>query len=258
MIKKRINVLITVFTLLAAGFLALIAVTPDDVLSFYYTQKRQGNLLVLMYHDISLEAPQDTKLMAVVTTGEKLTADIDALLELDYLPISLEDYYNGKVDSGQKYFALTFDDGYMSVYDIAYPILREKQIPAAVFFNTGMEHYPAFLHYQQLQELEQSGLVKIYTHLAYHDRATKLPLEEFIHQLESSVDFLNTYVGEKPMFMAYPYGDYNRITYRIVREHGILLQFAQKIRFPAEDILVRVNVPYNIDIKKLIKESPHN
>ncbi len=33
--------------------------------------------------------------------------------------------------------AITFDDGYQNVFDVAFPVLREFQFPATVFINTG-------------------------------------------------------------------------------------------------------------------------
>jgi peptidoglycan/xylan/chitin deacetylase (PgdA/CDA1 family) len=33
--------------------------------------------------------------------------------------------------------AITFDDGYQNVFDVAFPVLREFQFPATVFLNTG-------------------------------------------------------------------------------------------------------------------------
>jgi len=266
--KRKTEILTIIFTLLAVGFFAALALMPDvRAITLQYPLAkqptppnyiRQANLLILMYHDVCLEPPEDAEQKKLVTTAEKLAADIDALLELGYEPISLEDYYYGLAKPAQKYFVISFDDGYRGVYDIAYPLLLEKQIPAVVFFNTGMEHYEAFLHYQQLQELEQSGLFKIYTHLAYHDSAKELPPEEYTRYLEASVKFLNTYLGEKPMFLAYPYGRYNRETYQVALEHGIKLQLAQKMLFPAADILLRVNVPYDVDMKKLVKRATHN
>ena len=264
--KNKAKILSMAFILLAIGFFGVFSLLQNS--GAFSTQAehvlappafvRQSNLLVLMYHDVSQIPPVGPEQIAVVTTAEKLAADIDALLDLGYLPISLEDYHFGLTEPDKKYFAITFDDGYMGVYDNAYPVLLEKQIPAAVFFNTGMEHYQAFLHYQQLQELEQSGLFRIYTHLAYHKRATEIPIEEYERQLDASIQFLSDYVGEKPMFLAYPYGDYDRKIYLAAREHGIALQFAQKRRFKADDILIRVNVPYNADINKLVKKAPHH
>jgi len=220
---------------------------------------RQGNLLVLMYHEVDPTPPVDKASLALYTTPEKLTQDIDDLLGLGYTPISLVDYYNGQAQAGHNYFAITFDDGYQGVYQYAFPLLQELQVPASVFFNTGMEADKAFLHYWQLQEMAQSGFFTIYSHLAYHERATKLPAGQFECYLQASLDFLQKYVGDQgPMFLAYPYGDYNRATYDTARAAGIKLQFAQKMQFPAADVLVRVNVPYNVQMQDLLKKAPLN
>lgn len=225
--------------------------------------RQNGNFLVLMYHDFCVEPPQSTEQKSLFTTGEKFAADIDALLALGYLPISLEDYYLGKADPEQKYFAITFDDGYQGVFNFAYPVLVEKQVPGAVFFNTGQAWTLGFLHYWQLREFEEAGLLKIYSHLAYHVKATEQTAEDFTSYLDASLrdlrQYLYEYVGvENSLFMAYPYGDYNRQVYDIAVERGIKLQFVQKKLFAADDVLVRVNVPYDADMAKLVKKAPHN
>lgn len=219
---------------------------------------RQANLLVLMYHDLSPQPPQDAERIALTTTAEKFSADIDALLELGYEPISLEDYYYGLAEAGQKYFVISFDDGYAGIHDLAYPVLLEKQVPACIFFNTGMEIYDSFLDYGQLWHMEKSGLIKVYSHLEYHINATELSIEEFNDYLDTSMTKLRRFLWEDNKFLAYPYGAYNRKTYRAAHEYGVQLQLTQKMLFPAADVLVRVNVPYDADMKKLVKKAPHN
>ncbi|MCL1974629.1 MAG: polysaccharide deacetylase family protein [Firmicutes bacterium] len=219
---------------------------------------KHAKLLVLMYHDISEETPLDAERIAITTTAAKLAADIDDLIELGYEPIALEDYYNGQAQAGHKYFVISFDDGYVGVHDLAYPVLVEKQVPACIFFNTGMEIYDTFLSYGQLWHMEKSGLIKVYSHLEYHINATEMTQEEFIEALDTSMTKLRRFLWQEQKFLAYPYGAYNRKTYKAAQEFGVQLQLVQKKLFFATDVLVRVNVPYDANINKLIKMAPYN
>ena len=219
---------------------------------------KHSNLLVLMYHDICQDPPEDAERIAIATTAQKLATDIDTLLELGYKPIALEDYYLGLAEAEQKYFVISFDDGYVGVHDLAYPVLQEKQVPACVFFNTGMEIYDTFLSYGQLWHMQKSGLIKVYSHLEYHINATEMSAEELQDSLETSMTKLRRFLWEENKFLAYPYGAYNRETYRVAEEYGVQLQLVQKMRFRAPDVLVRVNVPFDADMKKLVKKAIHN
>ena len=69
---------------------------------------------------------------------------------------------------------VTFDDGYSSFYELAFPILKELSIQATVFpigvsvgkdtyKDTGISIIPHF-NWQQAQEMASSGLVSIQSH----------------------------------------------------------------------------------------------
>jgi peptidoglycan/xylan/chitin deacetylase (PgdA/CDA1 family) len=51
--------------------------------------------------------------------------------------VSLDDYYNGKLDPGRFNVCLTFDDGLANNHEYVLPLLEEYQAPAA-FFITGI------------------------------------------------------------------------------------------------------------------------
>ncbi|MCL1816328.1 MAG: polysaccharide deacetylase family protein [Clostridiales bacterium] len=265
LIRKNKTVLLIALAVLIMGFVFLLLMNTgkgdlawSSLMRLLSPPSPVAGLLVLMYHDISLEPPTEAELMAITTTADKFAEDIDTLLELGYKPISLEDYYYGRVNAKQKYFIVTFDDGYVGVHDFAYPVLLEKQVPACVFFNTGMEIYDTFLSFGQLWHMEKSGLINVYSHLEYHVKATEMPVEDFVDCLDTSLTKLRRFLWEENKFLAYPYGDYNRETYRAAQEYGVKLQLVQKMQFPAADILVRVNVAYDTDMRKLVKKAPRN
>ena len=75
----------------------------------------------------------------MVTVGQ-----FEFLLEMicrHYHPVSLADAVQ-QIREGQKFrpgtVAITFDDGYLDVYQNAYPLLKAYNIPATLFITTGV------------------------------------------------------------------------------------------------------------------------
>ncbi len=77
-------------------------VNPEEV-----NANELGDVMVLMYHHIS--EPEDTW----VRTPDNFRQDLQNLYDLDFRPVSLEDYAKGKInlEAGMKPVVLTFDDG---------------------------------------------------------------------------------------------------------------------------------------------------
>ena len=77
--------------------------------------------------------------------------DLDFLLK-HYQPISLQELYEvatGKRSLQKNSFHLTFDDGLREVYEFAFPILKQKGIPATVFLNSDfVDNQDLFFRYK--------------------------------------------------------------------------------------------------------------
>lgn len=222
--------------------------------------EKQHNTIVFMYHAFSEDPAVLAAQPALYTSPWKLQQDIRTLRALGYTAISLEDYYRGKTRPDQKYFILTFDDGYMDNYTLAYPVLRQEQAPAAIFTVVReMENEQGrYFTTAQAREMEQSGLVRVYAHNIDHVDCTRVSAWEFDRELTRAYASLRERLGEKDLFFAYPYGAYNKSTYVAVRDHGFRLQMVQARRFAADDVLVRQNVWYTSDMASLVKKAPKN
>ena len=82
---------------------------------------------VLMYHNISEDYPKGAE--GANISSELFRQHMEAILEEGYTPIFVKDYYES-VESGKKLpekpIVITFDDGYLSNYEIAYPMLPKR------------------------------------------------------------------------------------------------------------------------------------
>jgi peptidoglycan/xylan/chitin deacetylase (PgdA/CDA1 family) len=117
--------------------------------------------------------------------------------------------------------AITFDDGYRSVYTEAFATLRRHSFPATVFVTSGHcgglsnwpSHGPEMSHHEmlggaELRELRAHG-VTIGAHTVNHNHLTGLPLPRAQREIEDSRVELEQIVGEAVRHFAYPYGESN-------------------------------------------------
>ncbi|TCK01473.1 polysaccharide deacetylase [Volucribacter psittacicida] len=69
---------------------------------------------------------------------------------------------------------ITFDDGYRSNYELAYPILKQFNLKATIFLNTKyIDIDENYLTWQQIQEMYQSGLIDFQLHTHSHSLIPK-------------------------------------------------------------------------------------
>jgi peptidoglycan/xylan/chitin deacetylase (PgdA/CDA1 family) len=115
-------------------------------------------------------------------------------------------------------FALTFDDGYRSVYTHALPVLRSLKLPATLFAISGLpdhssERLPTLnnremLNWSELKELEQAS-VTIGAHTQTHAELPTLSDSEIERELHGSKKILEDKLGVAVNSFAYPKGLYD-------------------------------------------------
>jgi len=244
--KKPYLILITAALLLAAILGVWLLwhhknAAPDD---------GDGVVLILLYHTFTDGEVTDG---SVFTTAEKFERDIQTLLDVGLTSLSLVDYAAGDYDRDKRYFAVTFDDGYLTNYETAFPILQKLGVKADIFINTDNEFMEHHFSYEQAREMETSGLIAVHSHFPVHEPASSYPVDEFTRLLENSFETLERELGVRPYkLFAYVAGDYTRETYDAAVGAGVDLQFVQKKLFDAPGLTLRINVAYDTDMTKLL------
>lgn len=222
----RRGIIVVVIT--AAALLAISAATS------LYAADRNDTIAVLMYHHLGYEdegatlAPERFAEQMAWLAGEGYyTATMDELLR----------FLQGELDLPPKTVVITFDDGYLSNYEIAYPVLRKHGLRAA-FFPVGASRGKTpgkYRHYswEQAREMTASGYVEIHSHsydMHYYSKDGTPALlaaaesERMVDLLLSRMQIVDQ-VGVNPVAIAYPYGAVDEKVLASVRRAGFQLGF---------------------------------
>ena len=103
---------------------------------------------------------------------------------------------------------LTFDDGRVSDYEVAYPILARAQMRAEFFLNTANVGKPGFLSWEQIKEMQAAGM-SFQSHGHEHVDLRCLSSVELRRQLHDSKRILEDHLQCSVHFLAVPYGCVN-------------------------------------------------
>jgi hypothetical protein len=131
---------------------------------------------------------------------------------------------------------ITIDDGYRSVYENAWPVLKEYGYPFTVFLYiraTDNSHWN-YLTWDQVREMKTAG-VDFQNHGYAHEHMAFRPAEMDMDQyrswiredLEKSTRIMTEKLNDPPRYYAVPYGEYNKTVLAEIRSFGygaILLQ----------------------------------
>lgn len=179
---------------------------------------------ILTYHYIASNPnPKDRQRDALSISPDKFEAQMDYLSKNGYTPITLDTLYgiyNGQANAPAKPVVLTFDDGYDNFYTIAFPILRRFNFHAVAFIPTGLIGGSYYMNWNQIREIQSSGLITFEGHSVTHVSLVSLSYAAALKQLTDSKNVLQSQTGYPVNFVAYPYGSSNGAIQQAARQAG--------------------------------------
>ena len=244
-------------------FAKIIICTLSLFSAFAFSQDRYG---VLAYHSVVDESAAENQKQYFPQTisAQTLIKHFNWLKENGYNVISWQqviDAENGKGTLPDNAVLLSFDDGYETMYNVVFPLLKAYNYPAVFAPVTGWLDTPAnqkiayadkmldrsvFATWSQVKEMEQSGLVEIASHthnlhnginanpsggqlpsvIAPEYKNGKYETEDaYKNRLKSdftrTVQTLVNHIGKKPRVMVWPYGQFNDVSVQIARQAGM-------------------------------------
>lgn len=184
-------------------------------------------VVILQYHHISTATPASTSI-----SPADFRLHMQYLQDNDFTVVRLETAVNA-LRSGEPLPAraavLTFDDGYTSVYEEAFPLLKEYGWPFTIFVPTGLigSNQGLYASWDQLREMGAAGAT-LANHSVSHpyflarsaDEDGSGWLARIEQEIRESEATLARETGQNHQLLAYPYGEYDPALQAMVREMG--------------------------------------
>jgi peptidoglycan/xylan/chitin deacetylase (PgdA/CDA1 family) len=234
-----------------AGALILPALSPKIL----FADARR--IPVLLYHDIS-----DRALDGYSVSPSAFAAQMERLYSYDYRAVSLRDLNDLPKERAGKVVVITFDGGYASFMEYAFPLFEDCGFRATL--NIVGRYVGAFmpvggnrpmLSWDEYRFLNESGLVDLgcNTHnlhvrpgvVQYSERT----IEDDLHLF---VDVFTREIGRKPDILAWPFGAYSRDSMKIAEKLGFrYLQTSREALFAEGGSLneiPRLNISDKLDL----------
>ncbi len=186
--------------------------------------------VVLCYHRFG-DKPDREGMTLKATDFE---AQMQALKDNGIAVISMDDFLawrRGEKNIPEKSAVITLDDGWISAYQVAWPILQKFGYPFTMYIYTdyvkgGAKSGGQSMTWEQIAEMRDAG-VDIASHTVSHSNLRsrgKMSEEQYLQWLESEIkgskDLLEQQLGIKVTTLAYPYGNQNETVREIAMKSG--------------------------------------
>ncbi len=205
-------------------------------------------LPIIMYHHIS---KKQSALGDYVVSPEQFENDILYFQKLGYTSISVDElikFSEGKFTMPEKPIMITFDDGYLSFYEYAFPILKKYNVKAVLsiigrytdLYSECDDRNVNYAHvtWDNVKELAKSGLVEIENHTydlhTLNERKGSTikagESEDCYKQMLSSdiktlQEKIKSATGKTPLAFTYPFGRMCKQSYQIISDMGFKVSF---------------------------------
>ena len=153
---------------------------------------------------------------------------ISLIKEQNFKFISHEEFEeNINIKSNAKKILLTIDDGFLSFYKNAWPILKKEKIPFIIFVNTESVGSSGYMSWEQLKEISDFDFVHIGNHSHSHGYLVDKKDDEIEKDIKISMQLFEEKLKHKTKFFAYPFGEYKNSYKKIVENLGFKYGFGQ-------------------------------
>jgi peptidoglycan/xylan/chitin deacetylase (PgdA/CDA1 family) len=161
--------------------------------------------MILAYHEV---LPHESAYLYTVTSSQ-----LDLHLSI----------INGLSSMGTQGFAqaqVTFDDGHLSNYEYAVPILLKRHLPATFFVTTGwIGSRQGFMSWQQLREIASLGHA-VQSHGLSHKLLTHCSPKDLLEEVHSSKKAIEDALGRRVTSISVPGGRWNSRVLRACFQSG--------------------------------------
>ncbi len=179
---------------------------------------------ILMYHHIRINPrPNDPVWAALNVSPQQLDDQFAYLASHNFHTITFDqlfDALDGKISLPTNPIILTFDDSYRNFYDNAFPLLKKYNFQSIQFVITQVIGLTPYLTWDQILEMDRSGLVQFGGHTRHHPNLPDLPAAMIVDEVQGSKTDLEQHLHKTINWFAYPYGSYSDFIIKTVQNAG--------------------------------------
>ncbi len=207
-------------TLVLAGLMAI---------SVSFWSFAQNQAVIMQYHHVSTDTPPVTSI-----SPERFIQHMDYLAANNFTVMALEEVITALQEGNtlpDKTVVITFDDGYTSVFEEAYPLLKAYDWPYTIFVTSGLvgSNDRLYATWDQLREMAEHGATlanHTVTHPYLLQRNPGESDDEWLEAVRKEILDAESRIleetGQNHRLLAYPYGEYNLALQALVRELGFI------------------------------------
>ena len=127
----------------------------------------------------------------------------------------------------QRKILLTIDDGFLSFYENAWPLLKERKVPFILFVSTREVGSFNYMTWNQIKELAKEDFVEIGNHSHSHEYLVDEHIEVIREDIEKSIKIFKDKLGKNSNFFSYPFGEYSLEFKRLIKSLNFDYAFGQ-------------------------------
>ncbi|MEM7113921.1 MAG: polysaccharide deacetylase family protein [Chloroflexota bacterium] len=175
---------------------------------------------ILLYHFVNDTVPSGATRWNM--PPDRFEAHIKHFREQQYTPLTVSAYVDLLTNEPKKLpkrpLLVTFDDGTADFHANVLPILQKYNFPVTLYITTkyigdttrwligaGAGNMP-MLTWQQVRDIQASGLVEIGAHTETHPQLDIIPATAAVNEIVGSKRALETQLGQPVQSFAYPHG----------------------------------------------------
>ncbi len=210
---------------------------PAETEGKFKIYEQEDYLPIFGYHYVSPDYKQIEKrrhfLEMHLTDFRKQIAFATNEMGCHWLTFSevMEKYVLPEKKTPRRTCVITFDDGHKDGYQYIFPVLKEFDISATFYIITDFIDGPAYMTWEQLDELYRNGN-ELGAHTLSAQGLVKTDwFEKKYHRQFTSADLRKQIIGSKerlkregynPKTFAYPLGEWNKEIVDVVKEAGFI------------------------------------
>jgi len=186
----------------------------------------ENSAVILMYHRFGEADYPSTNVQLA-----QLDAHIKTLQDGNFTVLPLPDII-AAFERGEtlpdRTIAITIDDAFRSIYEIAWPKFRDAGFPFTVFVATDLvdRGHGNYMTWDQIRELHNAG-VTIGNHSVTHPHLPDRDMAVVRREIVNAQTRLTEELGVAPTLFAYPFGEASREIADLVADLGFVAGFGQ-------------------------------